>query len=677
MRASKSSNQTPLIVGGIVVVLVLLTGAFWALTSDPGSEGLGDEALVEAVKGPEIPQTPHDRAQTVAPEAGPQRLERPTEVVAAPGEELVDASRDGGGTAAGRVIDAKGQPVSDAVLSVYRTNNLLAANFPGARSRVAVTTTTAPDGTFSLDGIPFHKRPYVVVAEHDDHATSESGTFLIRQGRDALDIEIVMGRGATIRGSVTAAAGVGASGPPIVNARVELYDAHSQNFARPAEQKPWRVVFTDALGRYQFDHVSSQAIRIKVVADGYETKELMRSWALQGGASDAEIDFALRTGRTLTGRVTDGDGRPIEGVDLTATSLTKEYQSTALAVSDANGYFLLEGLTDDYFQLRARCEGYSPTTRPKIHHTAGQINVVMQRQGAVEGWVTNPDGTGLTSFQLALMRHRAEGEPTYMNDIRAFRKTDKGYFLFGEVEPGEYVLEARADSWADTRSEPFTIDRATADVPAQVRIRMTAGGHLVGTVFLPDGEPAVGAEVELNENGYVDSAIGRLFGSISPSGERERRVVTGEDGTYEFTAVPPKTYQVSARHPDAAPRQIDDVRVREETVAGVTRQDIQLKPGAAIGGRALDEANRPIPFCKVQISQKGGYMEVVNTDKNGEFVFENLKPGEYTVTLSPSVLDGEKIGPFMTILYAQKSQQEIYVSEGQQLLDVQMLLVKS
>lgn len=671
MRASKSSsNQTPLILGGIVVVAILLTGAFWALTADSGPEAV-DDGLVTELEAPQVPEF-MPSAQTVVTGEGAQRLDVPLDSTTPAYEEVLDASPSSGGSVSGRVVDERDQPVAGAALTVYRTNNLLAANFPGARKRVAVEATSGPDGGFEIRGIPFAKRPYVIVAEHEAHARSESGTFRVRDGADARDVVVRMGDGATIRGSV-----IEVEGPPIANARVELYNQLDVSFARPAEQKPWRVVFTDPYGQFEFQHVASHAIRVRVVADGYETKSLVRSYALQGTAQDETLDFELRRGRDLTGRVTDAEMRPIPNVSLEATSLTKEYQSTAVAVSDQNGYFLLQGLSDDYFQLRARAQGYSPVTRQKIHVTAGQINVLMHRQGSAEGWVTNPEGMGLSSFELVLMRHRAEGEPTYMNDIRSFRGTDKGYFLFDGLEPGEYVLEARADTWADSRSQPFTIDRETADVPVQVRIDMTLGGRLVGVVFDHTGQPAAGAEVNLNENNYVDSAIGRLFGAIAPSGERVRRVKSGADGSFEFASVPPGTYQLAAKHPDSAARTINDVRVAEETIAGVTQQDIVMPPGAAIGGRALDGNNQPLPFCKVQLSQKGnGFMEVVNTDKNGDFEFENLAPGNYTITLSPSKIDGKNVGPFMTILYAQKSQREVYVAEGQQLLDVTMMLVK-
>ncbi len=660
----------PLIVGGLVLVTAVLAGAFWALTADAGPK-LDDSELVSEIETPERPgyELP---APVVASSSGAKVLERPIADVD-PDAEIIRAVDRTVGCAAGVVVNSRGQPVAGATLEVFRTNNLLAGNFPGARKRVDVTGVSGADGSFEICGIPPAKRPYIIVAEHEKYARSESGTFVIRTDRDARDITLTMELGATIRGMVTEV-----DGPPIANARVEIYFTMEMAFQKVADQKPWKVVFTDAYGNFEFEHISSNAIRVRVSADDFETKSLMRSYALQGAPKDEQLTFELRRGRDLGGRVTDGAGLPIAGVDLEATSLTKEYQSTSRATSDDNGYFLLEDLSDDYFQLRAKADGYTTVTRQKIHVTAGQINVLMHRQGSVEGWVTNPEGVGLSTFTVVLMRHRAEGEPTYMNDIRSFRNADKGYFLFDGIEPGEYVLEARANNWADSRSQPFTIDRASAEVPVQAQIPMSAGGRLAGVVVNHLGKPAANAEVSLNENGFIDSAIGRLFGSIAPSGERVRTVIAGQDGSFEFTSVPPNTYQLAAKHPDSAARTIDDVRVGEESLAGVTRQDIALPPGSSIGGRALSANSAPLAFCKVQLSQKGnGYMEVVNSDKNGNFMFENLKSGDYTVTLSPSVIDGKQVGAFMTILYAQKSQREIYVGEGQQLTDVTMVLTKN
>jgi hypothetical protein len=270
------------------------------------------------------------------------------------------------------------------------------------------------------------------------------------------------------------------------------------------------------------------------------------------------------------------------------------------------------------------------------------------------------------------MRAQAGREPVYQNDKRDFSAAD-GHFVFDDLDPGLYVLEARAASYAPSRCEPFEVRRG--EPTAGLVISMGQGGTLRGVVRGRGGPPVEGAKVVLNQNGHVENAIARIFGSLTPSGGPRPTAVTDRQGGFELQNVPVGAYQLAVSHPEWAPWLQNDVNVRDDTAGGNEPLQVTLPPGAVLGGKALDETNRPLTFARVQLTDGAGYMETTTTDNIGTFRFENLKEGKYKVTLTPDRdANGRQLNPIIVLVYSQKSTQEVYLDAGQVLDDMTLYL---
>jgi len=653
-------------VAGVAILLAAAGGTVWLL---------GDES--------EAPQAPP--AASTADEAPPQSFElpappaeRPIETAKAPGlptalhgsepSEPMVAPHGPSGTISGKVVDSHGQPVPSTFIQVYQGNALLPGPFPNAMQLLDLQTKSGPDGSFSIAGVPVGSS-YVLVGEHENYAKGETPNLAVEEGQTLSGVTLYLTDGAVVHGHVSATGGA-----PIANARVELHDTMAQFSQKPDEVQPLAVVFTDAAGRYAFTHVSSRFFKVRASADNYETLTQTGSSGFEPNPPDMVLDFELSPGHTLPGRVVDASLNPIKGARIEVASMGKEPQSSASAVSDENGFFTLEGLGDSYYQLHATCKGFSDKVYPKVHYTAGQFQVTMDPRGFVEGTVVTSEGNPVESFSLHLMRNRQGADPNYINDHRSF-DDPTGHFLLGDLDPGDYLIEARADNLADTRSEPFTVTRDPTP-SAQLRIVMSQGGTLTGTIVSADGHPVAGATVALNVNNFVDSSISKIFNMIAPTDERERQVETESNGSFTFEHVPAGVYQVRADHPDFAPCTQNDIHVSDGGTRGNPALRLTLPRGAVIAGQAVDETG-PMPFCKVQLNQKdSSYMDAGTTDKDGRFRFRNLSQGEYQLTVMPEKVGGEPIHPFMRLVYAKNSQKDIYVNEGQILDGVLLTLQK-
>ncbi len=657
----KSSSRSPIWIAGLSVLL-LAAGGISLLVLDGGGEPprTGDAATVGTTPAaPEVAR--FESAAPTAPEARPIETAPISVSPVAAGPVLAALPGTPVGGVQGMVVNRRGEPVPGVALSMYLGNALVNGLFPGARQLAEARTLSDRDGRFALKNVPVDA-PYVVVGEHDEYARSEQTGLRIEQDRVLEGVVLVMEDGAVVRGTVSSE-----GGGLLPNARVELYNVLDMTFQKPENQKPSQVVFTNAAGQYAFAHVSSASIKLVASFADHETQTKTTSHALDVAPKDDVIDFVLQPGASLPGRAVDEAGRGLAGVNIEAISPGRDYQGHSRAVSDANGYFLLDGLgrTSPY-QVRATREGYSDHTMNNVTVSAGQITLTLAQRGAVTGWVTDRDGKPVTSFTLYLMRAREGADPHYLSNSRSFSSAE-GWFQYDNLDPGLYLLEGRAEGFADTRSDSFSIERDAPAAP-QVRLTMFRGGTLTGTVYGPDRKPLAGARVSVNENNFIDSSISRIFKQIAPSDERERLTVTDGEGKFTFAHVTPGVYQVAAEHGRAAPRVVNDVSIVDDDLGGNRPLELSMPPGARLAGQAVDTANRPLTFCKVQISrQDSSYMDATTTDQSGAFSFDNLSAGDYQITVSPSTVDGEQVHPFVLLVYAQKSMKNVYLSEGQQI----------
>ena len=149
----------------------------------------------------------------------------------------------------------------------------------------------------------------MVVGEHEEFARSETLGIRVRKDQVSKGVTLRMTAGAIISGTVTDRD----TGNAIPNARAELYDSLHMARIKAEDRRPWKVVFSDAAGRFAFPHVSQQSIRVQVSADAYETKSRGIQAALEGKIRDKHLPFELGPGFRLNGQVvsaTSGQGIP-------------------------------------------------------------------------------------------------------------------------------------------------------------------------------------------------------------------------------------------------------------------------------------------------------------------------------------------------------------------------------
>jgi protocatechuate 3,4-dioxygenase beta subunit len=247
------------------------------------------------------------------------------------------------------------------------------------------------------------------------------------------------------------------------------------------------------------------------------------------------------------------------------------------------------------------------TTKPIIEHQPVKswltgisitISAIITDNFDVVVTQLNYKSVGSVSFVSADM----VGTKTYFADIPAQSTS-------GTVEYYIYV-EDKAENSAETQKFKIEIKDASqfGSISGRVKDATT-------------GKPINGAKITASKNGEV-------VGSVS----------TTTKGTYVLAGLSPATYNVIAKKDG-----YDSVEVDVVVSAGKdTVQNFELYPEDAevgiVKGIVVDKDGNPIKDATVHLDGKR-----TETNKNGEFIFRNVKPGEYTVKASKAGYeDGSK-----------------------------------
>ncbi|HMP61405.1 MAG TPA: SdrD B-like domain-containing protein, partial [Gemmatales bacterium] len=167
--------------------------------------------------------------------------------------------------------------------------------------------------------------------------------------------------------------------------------------------------------------------------------------------------------------------------------------------------------------------------------------------------------------------------------------------------------------------------------------------------------------VDLNNDGFKQSSEPGLSGititltGTDTNGAVNQTAITGADGTYSFASLLPGTYSLTQTQPTGFRTGIDSLGTLGGTVGANEFTDIVINAVGDIGanynfgergilftGRVFNDLNGNGVFDGADTGRPGVIVTLTNTltgfnlpiltDANGDFSFDNLAPGDYTVS---------------------------------------------
>ncbi len=583
----------------------------------------------------------------------------------------------------GRVVDGDGTPVAAATVWIvpngltqraagldpepYRSSSVVmyrrydVSDVPLAQ---CPRTVTDEAGRFALEA------PHVVIEDPSDHlsdglpwpliAVRSSGhtTHIVPCRASAPPAystgDIVVEPAASIRGRAVTDGGV-----PLAGVSVRALHHSRRNLQRGVEG-PSRLLYLPELlstvssddGRFTLDGLWEGGIVFELRAPGHVRQEL--DLDTQAGTPLDLGDVVMATGASISGRVLDANGQPVEGAEVRVTEreiksvgvydmrfgIGPDDDSTFLefdrigtryerAMTDADGRFVIAGLDEPNYTIYADAPGHDPAKLTDVGPGEARAELRMPPLARLEvQLIAAEDGTPITDAVVTAERLWCTRRGSHIGR-RALPVTAPGadpHFAIEGVGSVATMLHVSAEGFAQQSVELAGVAPGTV---SQERVVLTLEGTISGRVLGPDRQPLADARVLLG----------------TPGNLRYHRdaVRTDSEGRYRFAGRGVGAVGLRARTAGMAESEervvslgagehaqgIDFVLVESGTISGtVFGSDGEPAPDKSV---ALDVE----PFGRFKFMQTSDAFETrVTTDARGHYVFRDLPPDKYELTVS-------------------------------------------
>ncbi len=280
-----------------------------------------------------------------------------------------------GGVIEGFVRDVEGRPVPQAHVTAHHGRRLpVEADASTAR----LEARTDRSGRYRLEGLDADL--FTITASAPGFLRADKPNIRIGS---TVDLVLLPG-GTTLAGVV-----VGAGGRPIGGATVRV-ELEPRFFPRGS------VAITDATGRFELPGLSAGTYQVIADAAGF-APTIQSGVGIEDGVKTAETELVLLPGATLTGRVIDGEGRPLRAtVDLQEANghrVVADFSDRLHSVGDVQGHFEVQPLAPGSYTFAIAVANYGKRRLdvevPRDQRRVNVGNIPVERGLAISGRVTN------------------------------------------------------------------------------------------------------------------------------------------------------------------------------------------------------------------------------------------------------------------------------------------------
>jgi hypothetical protein len=428
---------------------------------------------------------------------------------------------------------------------------------------------------------------------------------------------------------------------------------------------------TDAEGNYRLSDVPAGSYLVTVAAPAFINPDVneYKSVVVSEGENVDDINFSLVRGGVITGKVTDGEGRPVivqQVFILPADSVgtPRPPQGAMNAQTDDRGIYRVYGVRPGRYKVAAgqgdeqtgiyvsSQSRYKRVFHPDVSDAA-KATVIEVTEGSEASKVDITLGSVMQTYSVSGRIINGEtnaGMPSLTFTLRAlvgqrfaFGRTDaRGEFVLEGVAAGKYDVMMAPDN-SEFRADALTVEVIDRDV-TDVTLKLTKGLRVTGVVVLETQDKAARGKLsEMTVQGSVRPATNTRYGSSSTS-------PIAADGSFTLkglmkgrlelslssfgSAYPLKGFAISRIERDGVLAQ----RIELQEGQDLTGLKIVVGYGTAVVRGVVNVENGPLPEGArifVRLSRPGdttSFARNVAADERGRFVIEGILPGEYEIT---------------------------------------------
>lgn len=289
---------------------------------------------------------------------------------------------------------------------------------------------------------------------------------------------------------------------------------------------------------------------------------------------------------SIAGKVTDAAGAPVKRAVVSISTENAEARNSRTMTGDDGSFVIKELAKGKYWItaekngfLRAAWRGRTPSSwGDPIEVEDGKsktgIDITLQRQGVIAGRVVDEAGEPADRVQVQVIDTRAGTAGRGIRSPGATTTDDRGEFRISRLAPGTYkLLATRPNDRSVVLGERAAGKQPTMEAPTYFPGTLDAASAT--TIKVNAGEERTGAEIRLQRS-VVVQVSGTVTGDVPQPARRGGGMV------------------VTLR-PNSSPGGFNNM----------------MRPGGGPGGGPGAE-----------------------TGKDGSFLFRNVRPGDYTLTVS-------------------------------------------
>ncbi len=298
----------------------------------------------------------------------------------------------------------------------------------------------------------------------------------------------------------------------------------------------------------------------------------------------------------VAGQVTmQSTGSPVSGATVT--------WSGGSATTDASGYYTLANVTPGLQRVAVSASG-QPSASTSVSVTSGgtavqNFSLGTAAVGAIAGTVR--DGATHAPIAGATVTCSCAGDPATTDT--------NGVYAFQNLAP----------------SSAYSLQFSDADYTTQTaNVSVSAGQTTTENVALTGMPGEIDGSVTDAQN---DDGVPATTVTCTCAGGS---TTTDGSGDYSFGDVAPGTYSMTFTASGFAPVTFSDVVVAPDRD---TTEDASLAPGGVIDGNVVDATAGNVPIAGATVTCTCGSGST-STDNNGNFAFDDVAPGTYSLTFA-------------------------------------------
>jgi hypothetical protein len=600
-------------------------------------------------------------------------------VTSAADAEPVEVWVRGGGRIVGLVLEPDGDPASGAMITVSPGITVLLESLRRG-DLCFLEARTDEKGVFVVSGVP-PGEAWDVHALGAGFAPPHESDVSVRMGEDTR-VTLRAQTPGRVEGRVVSVGDAGTAPAPLAGAHVAAIPEGLRYLPFAKEILEQTYTTTDAEGRFVMRDVPPGDVDLVGIAPGH-IGELGPKLFVSAGTLTVAPDFELPVGPSVSGRVVDGAGEPLAGVEVRwqpvdmdrfgldasfAPLVAGGVKRVPFPTTGADGRFTAGAFPGEPpHQIEFKKPGYADVEHswtpapPADEGQEEELEIVMGAGGYVEGIVMDVSETApLTSFTITTEQMIVGGEQ--LGSLGPFGggtliEDPGGRFRIGPLEPGEVDLYFDAPGYVG--AEVADLQVAAGETLRGTIVEMYAGGIVRGTVSNESGMAIPGALVFTRQVGELDEPVPGGPPARRPDGDSDdapsgllsymaqfgafadETVRSGPDGTFELTGVDPGEHVLVGVHRGYAATPSDSFLV----VPGEGPVDVrlELRTGGGVFGKVVDRYTRPIagaiviavaPNNMESDDEVRGALYQGRTDEAGDYSIDNVDAGTYFMVLT-------------------------------------------